>query len=208
GGRVEVVAAGEDQGVHRVERRLDRRAVHRPARRERGEEEREPSRGADRRREVRVQREHPAVASAPEPSLHVAVDADARPHPPIVTFAPAPVPASRRCGRPLPPYDSPMADERVADLAELHALLGRLTNYERLPDFHAGRVRVDLSRMEEYTRRLGHPERAAPVLHVTGTKGKGSTATLAARVLQAHGLGTGLHTSPHLDRLEERVRID
>ncbi len=101
-----------------------------------------------------------------------------------------------------------MTEERIVDLAGLRALLGRLTNYERMPDFHAGRVRVDLERMRELVRRLGHPERAAPVLHVTGTKGKGSTATLAARLLTAHGLVTGLHTSPHLERMEERVRVD
>lgn len=51
-----------------------------------------------------------------------------------------------------------------------------------------------------------HPERK-PVayLHVTGSKGKGSTAYLAARLLRAHGVRTGLFTSPHLERVEERI---
>ena len=101
-----------------------------------------------------------------------------------------------------------MAAERVRNRAELLALLGRLTNYERQPDFHAGRVRIDLSRMERFCAALGRPERAAPVVHVTGTKGKGSTATLVARVLAEHGRRVGLHTSPHLEWLGERVRVD
>lgn len=87
-------------------------------------------------------------------------------------------------------------------------LLRNCTNYETLPAFHAGRVRTDLTRMRIYAERLGHPERHAPVLHVTGTKGKGSTATLAARVLHGCGAKVGLHTSPHLIRMEERVAVD
>ena len=66
---------------------------------------------------------------------------------------------------------------------DLDLLLARCTNYERLPEFHAGRVRADLVRMRVYVERLDHPERASPVVHVTGTKGKGSTAAMVARVL-------------------------
>jgi dihydrofolate synthase / folylpolyglutamate synthase len=96
----------------------------------------------------------------------------------------------------------------VDDRAAFDALLTSATNYERLPAFHAGRVRVDLERMREYVARLGHPERASPVVHVTGTKGKGSTAALVARVLSSVAGRTGLHTSPHLHRMEERVLVD
>ncbi|MCI4365465.1 MAG: bifunctional folylpolyglutamate synthase/dihydrofolate synthase [Thermoplasmata archaeon] len=55
---------------------------------------------------------------------------------------------------------------------------------------------------------LGHPERAFPSVHITGSKGKGSTAALTEAVLRAHGLRTGLFTSPHLASYRERIEVD
>jgi dihydrofolate synthase/folylpolyglutamate synthase len=55
---------------------------------------------------------------------------------------------------------------------------------------------------------LDHPERRFPAIHVTGSKGKGSTAVMAQSILTAHGLRTGLFTSPHLATYRERVRLD
>ncbi len=55
---------------------------------------------------------------------------------------------------------------------------------------------------------LGHPERNLPAIHVTGSKGKGSVATMAAAILSAHGRRTGLFTSPHLASYRERIRLD
>jgi dihydrofolate synthase/folylpolyglutamate synthase len=55
---------------------------------------------------------------------------------------------------------------------------------------------------------LGRPERAFPSLHITGSKGKGSTAALAEAVLRAHGLRTGLFTSPHLSSYRDRIQVD
>ena len=55
---------------------------------------------------------------------------------------------------------------------------------------------------------LGHPERAYPALHITGSKGKGSVATIAQAILSAHGVRTGLFTSPHLSSYRERIRVD
>jgi dihydrofolate synthase / folylpolyglutamate synthase len=54
----------------------------------------------------------------------------------------------------------------------------------------------------------GHPERAFPSVHLTGSKGKGSTAAFAEAVLRAHGLRTGLFTSPHLASYRDRVQVD
>ncbi|HTS32370.1 MAG TPA: Mur ligase family protein [Thermoplasmata archaeon] len=54
----------------------------------------------------------------------------------------------------------------------------------------------------------GHPERAFPSVHLTGSKGKGSTAAFAEAVLRAHGLRTGLFTSPHLASYRERMQVD
>ena len=55
---------------------------------------------------------------------------------------------------------------------------------------------------------MGHPEARYPVVHVAGTKGKGSTAALVAGVLQAAGYRVGLYTSPHLQEFTERIRVD
>ncbi len=55
---------------------------------------------------------------------------------------------------------------------------------------------------------LGHPEDALKIVHVAGTNGKGSVATLVASVLVCSGLKTGLYTSPHLVRLNERFKIN
>ena len=55
---------------------------------------------------------------------------------------------------------------------------------------------------------LGDPQRAYPIVHITGTNGKTSTSRIAESILRAHGLRTGLLTSPHLVRMNERIVID
>ena len=55
---------------------------------------------------------------------------------------------------------------------------------------------------------LGNPHRTFPSVLIAGTNGKGSTASTLASVLTASGLRTGLYTSPHLSRPNERIRID
>lgn len=55
---------------------------------------------------------------------------------------------------------------------------------------------------------LGDPQRAYPIIHVTGTNGKTSTSRITESILRAHGLRTGLLTSPHLVRVNERIMID
>ena len=52
---------------------------------------------------------------------------------------------------------------------------------------------------------MGDPQLAYPVIHVTGTNGKGSTTQMITRLLMAHGLTVGTYTSPHLERLNERI---
>ena len=69
-------------------------------------------------------------------------------------------------------------------------------------------VKLGLERMERACALLGHPERGAPVLHVAGTNGKGSTCAFAEAALRAAGLRTGLYTSPHLNHFCERIRVD
>ncbi|MDQ6929806.1 MAG: bifunctional folylpolyglutamate synthase/dihydrofolate synthase [Candidatus Eremiobacteraeota bacterium] len=70
------------------------------------------------------------------------------------------------------------------------------------------RVPYRLERMRAFLRALGDPQNAYPTVHVGGTSGKGSTATLIAAALTAAGKRTGLHTKPHLSSLTERARID
>jgi dihydrofolate synthase/folylpolyglutamate synthase len=55
---------------------------------------------------------------------------------------------------------------------------------------------------------LGNPHRAVPCAHVAGTNGKGSTSAMLESILRSAGLRTGLYTSPHLERVNERIRIN
>lgn len=64
-----------------------------------------------------------------------------------------------------------------------------------------------LDRMRHLLDCLGNPQNNVPVIHIAGTKGKGSTAVVISSVLQASGYCAGLFTSPHIDRFEERIRV-
>src|SRR5258705_6498826 len=66
----------------------------------------------------------------------------------------------------------------------------------------------DLGRMVSFLAALGNPQARYPVLHVAGTKGKGSVAAMCASALQAAGYHTGFYTSPHLQDFRERAQID
>jgi dihydrofolate synthase/folylpolyglutamate synthase len=83
-----------------------------------------------------------------------------------------------------------------------------LADYERMAGVTSPVSKFDLTRMVELTERLGHPERCAPVVHVAGTKGKGSVAAMIASICSAAGLRTGLFTSPHLHTFRERLRVN
>ncbi len=69
-------------------------------------------------------------------------------------------------------------------------------------------MRLGLERMERALDALGHPERGLRILHVAGTNGKGSACAMAAQALVEAGHRTGLYTSPHLVRFNERIAID
>ena len=68
--------------------------------------------------------------------------------------------------------------------------------------------KFDLAHIRVLLAALEHPENRFPTVLVAGTNGKGSTAATLASILQASGLKTGLYTSPHLVRLNERIRLD
>ncbi len=89
------------------------------------------------------------------------------------------------------------------------AYLYQHINYERTAETVPYRFR--LRRMNELLDRLdlrGIAGGLIPVVHVAGTKGKGSTSAMVAAMLSAGGYRTGLYTSPHLERLEERFTVD
>ncbi len=90
-------------------------------------------------------------------------------------------------------------DFRAAGDAVYQGLLSRLGEASPQPRLTATRRAVEL---------LGDPQRAYPIIHVTGTNGKTSTSRIAESILRAYGLRTGLFTSPHLVRFNERIMID
>src|ERR1700733_4428352 len=69
-------------------------------------------------------------------------------------------------------------------------------------------VDLALDRMNDLVSLLGDPQRAAPVIHITGTNGKTSTARMTDALLRGRGLRTGRFTSPHLVSIRERIVID
>lgn len=86
-------------------------------------------------------------------------------------------------------------------------LLGRV-NYERTTNIPYRSAEFKLDRMRRLLALLGDPHLGLKAVHIAGTKGKGSTAAMIASVLTTAGLRTGLYTSPHLTRTEERMSID
>ena len=71
---------------------------------------------------------------------------------------------------------------------------------------HTPSQKFDPAHMRVLLAALGHPEQKFPSVLIAGTNGKGSTAATLAAILQASGLKTGLYTSPHLVRINERIR--
>ncbi|HEX4015336.1 MAG TPA: folylpolyglutamate synthase/dihydrofolate synthase family protein [Frankiaceae bacterium] len=86
-----------------------------------------------------------------------------------------------------------------AELARVETALAGRFPHRMIPDLDRMRQLVDL---------LGHPERAYPTIHLTGTNGKTSTARMIDTLLLAFGLRSGRYTSPHLESVTERISID
>src|SRR5262252_7696236 len=71
----------------------------------------------------------------------------------------------------------------------------------------AAAAKFDLENITALAERLGRPDRAYPSAHIAGTNGKGSTAAFLESILRQAGFRTGLNTSPHLERINERLRV-
>lgn len=93
-----------------------------------------------------------------------------------------------------------------------------IVSYQQAMDFWFGRINYEqrvpqpadlkLDRMRALLARLGNPQQRLRILHVAGSKGKGSTAAMLAAILREAGYRVGLFTSPHLCRVEERIQVD
>ncbi|HKZ52689.1 MAG TPA: Mur ligase family protein, partial [Candidatus Acidoferrales bacterium] len=74
---------------------------------------------------------------------------------------------------------------------------------------HEGRsLKWDLANIRAVLERLGHPEQRFPSVHIAGTNGKGSVAAMTAAILRTAGYRTGLYSSPHLVRINERIVVN
>ena len=107
--------------------------------------------------------------------------------------------------------------QQVADIvtaevrARRDAAVERLQNridYERTDVLTYHEQDLKLERMRALLHRLGDPQDALKIVHLAGTKGKGSTGAMISSILSASGHRTGLFTSPHFDRLEQRFAIN
>ncbi|MFN3596370.1 MAG: bifunctional folylpolyglutamate synthase/dihydrofolate synthase [Rubricoccaceae bacterium] len=83
-----------------------------------------------------------------------------------------------------------------------------LTALPRFAEAGADAYRPGLERIRALLDGMGRPEAGLPCVHVAGTNGKGSTASMTASIGTAAGRRVGLHTSPHLLRLTERLRLN
>ncbi|MFI4910028.1 MAG: bifunctional folylpolyglutamate synthase/dihydrofolate synthase [Sedimentisphaeraceae bacterium JB056] len=83
-----------------------------------------------------------------------------------------------------------------------------MTDYEKQRMIRYNVTTFDLTRMYELLGELGNPHEKLKAVHIAGTKGKGSTSTMVARMLEANGYNVGLYTSPHITSLHERIAIN
>jgi dihydrofolate synthase/folylpolyglutamate synthase len=86
--------------------------------------------------------------------------------------------------------------------------LFKRTDYEKEDTLRYNVTTFSLERMEKLLSFLGNPHLKIPTVHIAGTKGKGSTATMLARMLEANNYKVGLYTSPHVLHLHERIAVN
>ena len=86
--------------------------------------------------------------------------------------------------------------------------LFKRTDYEREEALRYNVTTFNLERMKKLLSLLGDPHRKIPTVHIAGTKGKGSTATMLGKMLEANDYKVGLYTSPHVLHLHERISVN
>ena len=82
------------------------------------------------------------------------------------------------------------------------------TDYEKQEKVRYNVTTFNLDRMKALLTLLGNPHTKTATVHIAGSKGKGSTATMLAKMLESNGYKVGLYTSPHLVHLHERIRVN
>ncbi len=98
--------------------------------------------------------------------------------------------------------------EKLKTYDETIQYLMDFTNYEKVVNFPYDATKLDLRRMRGLLTYLDEPHLATKSIHITGTKGKGSTALMCAALIERFGLNAGLFSSPHLVEMEERISIN
>jgi len=88
------------------------------------------------------------------------------------------------------------------------AYLDSLIDFEKLGAVYFGRDRFQLAGTRRLLAEIGSPQERLRIIHIAGTKGKGSTAAMLDAILRAHGRRVGLFTKPHLVDIRERTRVD
>ncbi|MCX7963133.1 MAG: hypothetical protein N2644_01435, partial [Candidatus Sumerlaea chitinivorans] len=100
----------------------------------------------------------------------------------------------------------------IRTYSEAEAFLREFINYEQLAGgsggFRYDTKAFDLERFRALLAKLGSPQFCAPVFHVAGTKGKGSTCAILAEILKAARYRVGLFTSPHIESFRERIQVN
>jgi len=91
---------------------------------------------------------------------------------------------------------------------EALSFLYKAIDYEKLINYQYNAATFSLDRMEKLLAYVGNPHKELPCIHITGTKGKGSTSIMMSTILEHADLTTGLFTSPHLIDLKERIQIN
>ncbi|MFL6287776.1 MAG: bifunctional folylpolyglutamate synthase/dihydrofolate synthase [Actinomycetes bacterium] len=98
------------------------------------------------------------------------------------------------------------ADDHADRIIEAERLLAlEVELIRRAPE---SQIEPTLDRVKAALDLMGNPERAYPTIHIAGTNGKSSTAAMIDALLSAYGVRTGRFTSPHLETLRERIRLD
>ena len=111
-------------------------------------------------------------------------------------------------------------NSKLHSYAQAYQYLCQFTDYERMARVHYNQTTYNLKRMKWLLQALGNPLRRSPYdssesigqdklrcIHIAGTKGKGSTAMMIAKILSSAGYRVGLYTSPHLVDLRERIQL-
>ncbi|HHT9137789.1 MAG TPA: bifunctional folylpolyglutamate synthase/dihydrofolate synthase, partial [Candidatus Wunengus sp. YC60] len=102
----------------------------------------------------------------------------------------------------------PNQEANFQSYEEAQTFLYKAIDYEKLISYQYNTSTFNLDRMVKMLEYAGNPHKGFPSIHITGTKGKGSTSIMMSTILEGAGLRAGLFTSPHLIDLKERIQIN